>query len=316
GSAGLSALAADSRLTALLSARERARLPELGVERFAAYLKARADRADDLVDYGFLKVQTDIYRVRQLVLGTTDATRLAVSPALANIARADTAVATQENISTLFERLRSSPAPESGAVVASAPAGSGGTTTRPSGAGGAVGSVANVGAFRAEAFRVTRPSNVPLASTVIAEAVREQPAASRIGAAEMVRAESSIRPLAAARTYSPVEVKQAEPLIGNFEIRTISIAERIQAPKAQEARDYSTSPRQEAVLGLVRLADDLTGADGAVPGLFEGIDVWGVEGDEFVPGGNDPVAAVRRPLADFLNPTSRPTLMAALLRPP
>src|SRR5690606_563178 len=98
--------------------------------------------------------------------------------------------------------------------------------------------------------------------------------------------------------------------------RTISIAERIQAPKAQEARDYSTSTRHEAVLGLVRLADDLTEADGAVPGLFEGIDVWGVEGDEFVPGGNDPVAAVRRPLADFLNPTSRPTLMAALLRPP
>ena len=32
-------------------------------------------RADDLIDYGFIKIQTDTYRVRQLILGTTAATQ-------------------------------------------------------------------------------------------------------------------------------------------------------------------------------------------------------------------------------------------------
>ena len=84
---------------------ELAQLDARGVEGFIAYLKSRADRADDLVDYGFIKVQTDVYRVRQLVLGTTAATRLAVSPALATIAQAETAVASQEQISTFFQNL-------------------------------------------------------------------------------------------------------------------------------------------------------------------------------------------------------------------
>ena len=75
---------------------------------FIDYLKSRADRADGLVDYGFIKVQTDVYRVRQLVLGTTAATRLAISPALATIAQAETAVASQEQISTFFQNLDTS----------------------------------------------------------------------------------------------------------------------------------------------------------------------------------------------------------------
>ena len=100
----VAALSADPVLTPL-STVERAQLEARGVEGFIAYLTSRADRADDLIDFGFLKVQTDVYRVRQLVLGTTAATRLAVSPALATIAQADTAVASQEQISTFYNTL-------------------------------------------------------------------------------------------------------------------------------------------------------------------------------------------------------------------
>jgi hypothetical protein len=98
------ALETDAALD-VLSEAELAQLDARGVEGFMAYLKARADRADDLVDYGFIKVQTDVYRVRQLVLGTTAATRLAISPALATIAQAETAVASQEQIATFFQNL-------------------------------------------------------------------------------------------------------------------------------------------------------------------------------------------------------------------
>jgi hypothetical protein len=88
-----------------LSAQERYQIFQLGLDGFIAYLKSRADRADDLVDYNFVKVQTDIYRVRQLVLGTTAATRLAISPALASIAQAETAVASTERIAGFFDEL-------------------------------------------------------------------------------------------------------------------------------------------------------------------------------------------------------------------
>jgi hypothetical protein len=119
-------------------------------------------------------------------------------------------------------------------------------------------------------------------------------------------------------SYTPRDITDATPLIGNFEVRTLSVAERLRIPKAQEARDYSTSTRHEAVLGLVRLADALTAEDGEVPGLFDEIDVWGLAGDEFLPSDDDgdPVVTLRRPLADFLSPATRPTLMASLLRPP
>ncbi len=86
----LSDLMSDPSL-ADLSGQERSQLPVLGLEGFVAYLKSRADRADGIVDYGFVKVQTDVYRIRQLMLGTTAATRLAVSPALATIAQGPTA---------------------------------------------------------------------------------------------------------------------------------------------------------------------------------------------------------------------------------
>lgn len=309
-SAALGALAADPRLTDVLSGSEQAQLPERGVDGFIVYLKARADRADDLVDYGFLKVQTDIYRVRQLVLGTTDATRLAVSPTLAGIAKAETAVASNESISTFFDRLRdakSRAAAASSGDDASAPASSRASSDASSG-GASPGNVV----FNAVA-RVSQPlvgfervSTPELSNAVMfptdAEEVRAQTKAST--------------PFARATTYTPSDVTSAPPLVGKYDVRTLSIAERLELPKAQEARDYATATRHEAVLGLVRLADRLIEEDGEVPGLFEDIDVWGLEGDDFVPGGEDPVAALKRPLRDFITRDGRATLFAALLRPP
>ncbi|EHR71164.1 collagen triple helix repeat protein [Burkholderiales bacterium JOSHI_001] len=101
-------LAADPALQ-VLSAHERLQLYLRGVDGFTAYLRVRTDRADDLVDYGFVKVQTDIYRVRQLMLGTTAASRLVVSPMLASIATAETAVATQNQIASFISSVKGTP---------------------------------------------------------------------------------------------------------------------------------------------------------------------------------------------------------------
>ena len=112
----------------VLSSVERTQLDARGLEGFIAYLTSRADRADDLVDFGFIKVQTDVYRVRQLVLGTTAATRLAVSPALATIAKAETAVASQEQISNFYNELVNAARPSVAATLRTSGSGGGGST--------------------------------------------------------------------------------------------------------------------------------------------------------------------------------------------
>lgn len=328
-SIALTDLAEDPRISGLLSDSEQSQLAERGVEGFIAYLESRADRADDLVDYGFLKVQTDIYRVRQLVLGTTDATRLAVSPTLAGIAKAETAVASQESISTFFDKLKAGDAvlaananttvnmdlraaTSAATSAATTPATSAATSAATSSTAFLSGSRTMFNtAFTTPVVTLDLPQT--LAASTFPTATTERLAT----ATDFVREQSTLTPLITTATYTPVDITNAQPLVGSFNVRTISIAQRLEAPKAQEARDYSTSTRHEAVVGLLRLADHLTEEDGGeVPGLFDAIDVWGLVGDEFVPGGEDPVAAIRRPLADFINPELRAGLVASLLRPP
>ena len=82
-----------------------------GLQHFIDRINARLDKANDLLDLAFLTAQTDIYRYRQNVLNTTDATRLAVSPILANIATGVTAAGTAQNIQDYLTSLRTQTAP-------------------------------------------------------------------------------------------------------------------------------------------------------------------------------------------------------------
>ncbi|MCE3258133.1 MAG: hypothetical protein K0Q64_2216, partial [Nitrobacter vulgaris] len=65
--------------------REVPQLEGLGLAKFTDLLQAKSDTANDHIDLGFLRLQTDIYRMRQKMLSEEAATRLAVSPALASI---------------------------------------------------------------------------------------------------------------------------------------------------------------------------------------------------------------------------------------
>ncbi|MEZ4639668.1 MAG: hypothetical protein R2856_32695 [Caldilineaceae bacterium] len=56
-----------------------------GLKTYIARLKQAADTADDNIDIGFLRVQSDIYRMRQLVMGKDIAAKLVTSPALSSI---------------------------------------------------------------------------------------------------------------------------------------------------------------------------------------------------------------------------------------
>jgi hypothetical protein len=81
-----------------LSGHEQSQILLRGLSGFADYLRTRIDRADDIIDFGFAHMQVDMHRIRQMMLSTSDAARLAVSPALAAIAKSDSALVVQGQI--------------------------------------------------------------------------------------------------------------------------------------------------------------------------------------------------------------------------
>ena len=92
----------------------------------------------------------------------------------------------------------------------------------------------------------------------------------------------AVRPVAPPAP-TPLDVVNASPLVGQSFVRTTTLAKRLEEPKSREARDYSTSSRFEAITSLIRLVDSLTDEDGGfVPGLFDGVDVHGLEDDGFL----------------------------------
>jgi hypothetical protein len=369
----IAALRADPTLVPL-SGRERAQLDVRGLEGFIDYLTSRADRADDLVDYGFIKVQTDVYRVRQLVLGTTAATRLAVSPALATIAQAETAVASQEQISTFYTNLVSAAAPTvtrsfgpSGGGGSATPAafeiggtatsqarttpertagtgaralGTGAATAAPATFPGTTGGARALFSGGAAGGGVQRSTGVFQPATGVFQPATGvfqpatgvfQPATgvlqpTREPALEIPTFELPVQDAANIRaltqgsgfiatgtisTPSPSDIINAAPIIGKANIRTTAIAQRLEDPKAIEAKDYTAATRHDAVGALVRLADQLRAEDGGVtPGLFEGIDVYGVRDDPFL---GDDNTLRRVPLSSFIADRGR---LAQLLTTP
>ena len=162
--------------------------------------------------HGFVKIQTDIYRVRQLVLNTTDATRLAVSPTLAGIAHAETALASQAQISTFFDKLRN--------TAATSP-----QETLPPVA---------VAATRAGAFNAGFGSNLNDTLAVgntgfeigINTGINTGIPLQQLRGTESLGLafDTGITPIKA--TYTPIDITNASPVVGSLNLRTLSIVDQ------------------------------------------------------------------------------------------
>lgn len=74
-----------------------------GALRVIEELTAQADAADDLVDASFTRAQTNLYRIRKLVLGEAAAQKLLINPAIATIAEQQTASATEEKLASYLK---------------------------------------------------------------------------------------------------------------------------------------------------------------------------------------------------------------------
>ena len=84
-------------------------LPVLGAEGLrglAEKLVEEIREANEAVDVGTVRIQTDMYRVRKLLLGKDAATRLATSPILAELGELLTSEASSQDVLDLLRRLR------------------------------------------------------------------------------------------------------------------------------------------------------------------------------------------------------------------
>jgi hypothetical protein len=301
----------------MLSKQERSQLYLLGVEGFSNYLKSRADRADDLVDYSFVKVQTDVYRIRQLMLDSTSATRLAVSPALASIAQAETATASQTQISNFLAGFKKS---STGPVVAKAKPVVAATVSMSAAITKSVSSAATEASLASVSMGGISAGLTSFTQLNTTSALKASLATQSDLPVKNMLAVSDISFISPVKASIPtaIDIVNASPLVGTSFVRTTTIAQRLQNPKSKEARDYSTSSRFEAMQSLLRLADQLSDEDGgALPGLFDGVDMHGLAGDGFLeklPG--ETVVPTSRPLAHFINPATRGVLLSKMLTVP
>jgi hypothetical protein len=81
-------------------------LETAGLQGVAAAYDAIVNRVDDTLNLGFTRAQAAIYRLRQQVLITDSASRLATSPVLAEIAKGDSAVATKGDVTAYLGKVQ------------------------------------------------------------------------------------------------------------------------------------------------------------------------------------------------------------------
>jgi hypothetical protein len=83
---------------------------DAGIDELITRLDGRIRTASDHVDFGFLRARTEIFRMRQSVLGVDNAGRFLTSPAAAElVTRSENPVATEKEFADYFKRLNEAP---------------------------------------------------------------------------------------------------------------------------------------------------------------------------------------------------------------
>ncbi|KRB18589.1 hypothetical protein [Rhizobacter sp. Root16D2] len=271
-----------------LSGHEQSQLLLRGLSGFADYLRTRIDRADDITDFGFAHMQVDIYRMRQLTMSTTDASRLAVSPMLAAIAKSDSAIVVQNQIRDYLGTVKASASLTRGLALNAA----------------TVASAAPPSAPTVFAAASSLAINTNLAINGSFEDVRVAPRSNLLSSRPLTSGRVLLQPRA------PLPIVYSAPIIGASEVRTTAIADRLRNPPSPEARDYALLNRRNTVNSLLTLLDQfMTEDSGEVPALLDGFNIPGLPGDPFLAGSN----ATSRKLMEF---RTNPALLDALTRPP
>ncbi len=236
-----------------------------GLQAFIDLLHQRIKQANDIIDLGFLRAQTDIYRFRQMVLDNTAATRLATSPVLNQIAQGDTAMATVDQIDKFFQSA-------SGQKVS--PPTKSPTYQNPAAAPLQLRIPPNMGGMGG--IRPLAATTIPAAlrSATLNRTLQPTPALINLGNTGIFNtsilnkisfpapAPAATKP-PAATTPTASTVQEQQPLVGGqLNFRTISVAERLKQSPGQEAAFFTGQNRSDvtqAVLSALpsHMIDDL-----------------------------------------------------------
>lgn len=230
-----------------LSSHEQSQILLRGLAGFADYLRTRIDRADDITDFGFAHMQVDMHRIRQMMLSTSDAARLAVSPALAAIAKSDSALVVQGQIREYIGTVRAAAA---NAVLKPA-------AVRPVGAAAAV----NLAAAPAPVVASSFTAKATIASTQ-ARRIAQPRAPLNIVYAQPVIGLSEVRTTAIAdRLKQPPSTEARDYALANRHRTVRSLLELLEAFMAEDS--------------------------GSMPALLDGFDILGLDGDPFLENAQD-----------------------------
>lgn len=189
------------------------RVRSLGLNAAVSGLRQALARSNDHIDFGFVRVQADLYRLRQGVLTQTQASRLAVSPALNQIAELDNASATRAQLGAFFEAAKGS--------AASA-------VDRPRDA-----------TLRVSSAALT--ATVPRSGALDFNAPLQRDAA--LASRALLQGET-------AHVAGIGPVLEADALTGLAELRTTSIAARMAQPRAVESKNFTLATRIEVTRSL------------------------------------------------------------------
>jgi hypothetical protein len=245
-------------------------LDQSGVEGLIKAMGVAIRSVEDGINLHFVRVQSDMYRLRQFVLDRGSATRLATSPLLANIAEKDSAAEYRKELVAFSEFLRpaepTDPRFTFAASAVSAGAGASSPEALATAAPRLVKSTpkADTGSFAsklpADVFQPVAGLPDMLAPGGLKPVLEQEPAL-----AQPIATKLQVTQLAANVLFQPKAVQflgefeaiQAEPLVLLPDFRHVNIAERIREPASKAAWSYAVATKYEVVAWVFGLFREL-----------------------------------------------------------
>lgn len=257
-------------------AADRDQLSEIGLDAYLDVVEGKIKASNDAIDLGFVRARSDIYRVRQFMLGADSASRLVTSPALADLAvRDEGARATSEGISKFIDAVRGRKA--EGIVFNTVPQGQTNPVVAAPPPPPSASSRFSMRMMTNNMFALAAPAPSFLAEAISAPAPVVAATPSFFGGAALVQPQAAFAvqptamttsflalapqvsfatPLAVNRIaldtdrYVPKDVRAQRPLPGLIE-RTVSVAERLTPAPAVQALEFAIAGKS-AVLQTLR----------------------------------------------------------------
>ncbi|MEX0268917.1 hypothetical protein AB3R30_07235 [Leptolyngbyaceae cyanobacterium UHCC 1019] len=232
------------------------------IGRFVNELEVKVNQANDKIDFFFLQARTDIYRVRQLVLGSDAASRLVTSPALAEIAQGGkSARATQEEMIEFYQQAKT--------IEILTPIKTKDLIPKP--LSPAVGGVPLVNAALPQNLYSPKmnvnPVSLGFSQGGSASSAFFSELGQILGKGQMMTSKfpgqgkggTSAKP-----TFTADDVIEQSPTVGQ-PIHNVTVGERLQNPAAVEARKFAIKGRYEVIVSLIAL--NLNFGDKPIPGI-------------------------------------------------